>query len=125
RRQTWRVTPTRAAAATRQSRQRDPDAWTILPWVENVAVSATAQPTEPRISPDRKAISQRFRHVASKPRTAPKPGFCRWNCLEVGHRSGLTGSTVRDPPPGRYPATAAMELLGDRAMNDAFPLDTP
>jgi len=32
------------------------------------AVSATAQPTEPRISPDRKAISERFPQITSSPK---------------------------------------------------------
>src|SRR5262249_15299522 len=52
--------------------------------------------------------------LSKKPR---KPGYFRPNCLEVLHRSRLTGSALRDRRRG---GAVAISPHGDSAMNDAF-----
>src|SRR5262249_57656247 len=56
--------------------------------------------------------------LSKKPR---KPGYFRRNCLEVSHRSRLTGSALRNC---RWGGTVAVSPHGDSAMNDACSPDT-
>ena len=81
----------------------------------------TAQPTEPRISLDRKAISERFLQIFSPHKQPENLGFPAGIALRC--RTGL-GSLAQHSGTAIWGGTQAVSPHGDSAMNDAFSSDT-
>src|SRR5215471_15833139 len=97
----------------------------ILPWVEMWRCPPPPSPLSleslsiARQSPRDSGTSLRSQELLQN------LGFAAGIALRCGTGLGSLARRSGTRQRGGIPATAAMEVLGDLAMNDAFPLDAP
>src|SRR5215470_1510577 len=96
------------------------------PWLKQRGGTRTAQPTEPRISPDRKAISERFPQISASPKSPENLDFSAGIALRCRTRLGSltqhfgTRSLMRSAPRVER-LIAPLQLLTGTYPTDLIP----